>query len=75
MWVFGGLILVGVLVLIGLVAWAIRASRHHAAASGRAGPPREPLRGSKWASGDGTGRLLDERFARGEMDHQRVHRA
>ena len=63
MWVFGGLMMIGVLVLIGLVAWAsvtatTRAHPSHAAA--------DPVT----ADSGGRGRnrqILDERYARGEM--------
>jgi len=62
MWVFGGLMMIGILALIGLVAWAIvtAATRAHSG----------PATGSATADAGGRGRtrqLLDERYARGEM--------
>jgi putative membrane protein len=63
MWGFGGLMLLGVLVLIGLAVWAVlitNRSRH------------VPAGASAPVSGDTGGRdrtrqVLDERYARGEM--------
>jgi len=63
MWVFGGVMMLGVLVLVGLLAWAIvtattRAQPGHLAADLSA------------ASASGRGRtrqVLDERYARGEI--------
>ena len=59
MWVFGGLMMVGVLLLIGAVVWAIMAAttRGNAAATAPADPG-----GRAW-----TRQVLDERYARGEM--------
>ena len=63
MWVFGGLMMVGVLVLIGLIAWAI------VTATARAHPGHAAANPST-ADAGGRGRtrqVLDERYARGEM--------
>ena len=63
MWVFGGLIMVGVLVLIGLVAWAI------VTATTRTNPGH-PAANPFTADAGGPGRtrqILDERYAHGEM--------
>ena len=63
MWVFGGLIMVGVLVLIGLVAWAI------VTATTRTNPgqatPNSPTADA--GGRDRTRQVLDERYALGEM--------
>lgn len=63
MWVFGGVMMVGVVVLIGLVAWAIviATTRAH---------PGPPAAGPSTAEAGGRGRtrqVLDERYARGEI--------
>jgi putative membrane protein len=63
MWGFGGLMMLGALVLIGLGMWAIAATNrtHHLSAGA-----------GTWGSGtpdgrDQTRQVLDERYARGEM--------
>ena len=63
MWVFGGLMVVGFLVLIGLVAWA------GVTATTRAHPTRGPADAATADSGGGarTRQILDERYARGEL--------
>ena len=65
MWGFGGLMMLGVLVLIGLAASAVvtATNRAHHSAAGDGAP----------VSGDAGGRdrtrqVLDERYARGEMN-------
>ena len=63
MWVFGGLMMVGFLVLIGLVAWAV------VTATTRAHPSRaatEPVAAESGGSAR-TRQILDERYARGEL--------
>lgn len=62
MWVFGGLMMVGVLLLIGAVVWAIIAAttRGNAAPAAPAAPADPGGRAR-------TRQLLDERYARGEM--------
>ena len=70
MWVFGGLILVGVLVLIGLVAWAIvtATTRRRCRRGLRPHPGHATPSPSADAGGPGrTRQILDERYARGEM--------
>ncbi|HEY5879845.1 MAG TPA: SHOCT domain-containing protein [Nakamurella sp.] len=59
MWVFGGLMMVGVLLLIGAVVWAIIA----ATTRGNAAPTAPTDTGGRAR----TRQLLDERYARGEM--------
>ena len=61
MWVFGGLMMVGVLVLIGLAVWAVV----HATTRG-AGARTAP-ENSATAGRERTRQVLDERYARGEM--------
>ena len=63
MWVFGGLIMVGVPLLIGLVAWAIVTATTW---------PNPGHATTNPATADASGRdrtrqVLDERYARGEM--------
>ena len=59
MWVFGGLMMVGVLLVIGMVVWAIMT----ATTRGNAAPtaPADPGGRAR------TRQVLDERYARGEM--------
>lgn len=64
MWVFGGLMILGVLVLIGLAVWAVvtvtnRANR------GATTPDTEAVDISGRAR---TRQMLDERYARGELN-------
>ncbi|HEY5878822.1 MAG TPA: hypothetical protein VIU11_07920 [Nakamurella sp.] len=63
MWVFGGLIMVGVPLLIGLVAWAI------VTATAWPNPGHATTNPSTADAGgrDRTRHVLDERYARGEM--------
>lgn len=61
MWVFGGLMMIGVVVLIGLAVWAVV----HATTRGtgvRTAPESSPTGGR-----ERTRQVLDERYARGEM--------
>jgi putative membrane protein len=67
MWVFGGLLMLGFLVLIGVAVWAVVTAqrRSHAAASA---PDGDAL-----ATGGGRARvrqILDERYARGEINSE-----
>lgn len=65
MWVFGGLMMVGVLVLIGAVVWAVIASAN------RGNRGLTAAAASPEASGRGrTRQVLDERYARGEMNSE-----
>ena len=64
MWVFGGLMMVGVVVLIGLAVWAVV----HATSRGtgvRTAPESSPTGGR-----ERTRQVLDERYARGEMNSE-----
>lgn len=64
MWGFGGLMMLGVLVLIGLAVWAvITASRVHQSPAGAGAPVSNSNTGGR----DRTRQVLDERYARGEM--------
>ena len=60
MWVFGGLMMLGVLVLIGLAVWAVVAATNRGASAAATSPVdvggRTRIR-----------QVLDERYARGEM--------
>lgn len=63
MWVFGGLMMIGVLVLIGLLAWAI-------VVAARRTQPGQAAMEHVMAEAGARGRnrqILDERYARGEM--------
>jgi putative membrane protein len=62
MWVFGGLMMVGVLVLIGLAVWAVIAGTHRGPTAVEASPAD--------IGGRRTRQVLDERYARGEMDSE-----
>jgi putative membrane protein len=73
MWVFGGLMILGVLALIGLAAWAVvtvtnRANRGATTPDGSTIDPGGRAR---------TKQVLDERYARGELNAdeytQRLH--
>ena len=64
MWVFGGLMMVGVVVLVGLAVWAVV----HATSRGtgvRTAPESSPTGGR-----ERTRQVLDERYARGEIDSE-----
>jgi len=64
MWVFGGLMMVGVVVLIGLAVWAVV----HATSRGtgvQTAPESSPTGGR-----ERTRQVLDERYARGEMNSE-----
>lgn len=63
-WVYGGLMMTGVLLLIGAVVWAATAltARDH---QGPTGPWPAETGGRA-----GTRQLLDERYARGEMNSE-----
>lgn len=72
MWGFGGLMMLGMLVLIGLAVWAVLivSNRPHRAPEGA---PKSGETGGR----DRTRQVLDERYARGEMNTddytQRLH--
>ena len=61
MWVFGGLMRVGVLLLIGLVVWAVIQATTRG--TGVRTAPENPAAGGR----ERTRQVLDERYARGEM--------
>jgi putative membrane protein len=63
MWVFGGLMMVGVLVLIGLAVWAVIAATHR----GPTAVATSPVEAGGRAR---TRQVLDERYARGEMNSE-----
>ena len=52
MWIFGGLMMVGVLVLVGLAVWAVIAATNR----GNRGPPLWTPRRLTWADAAGPGR-------------------
>lgn len=61
MWVFGGLMMVGVLLLIGVVVWAV------IQATTRGTSDRTAPESSATGGRERTRQVLDERYARGEM--------
>jgi putative membrane protein len=61
MWVFGGLIIVGVLLLAGLLVWAVVTATTRGAGA-RTTPGISPTDGR-----ERTRQVLDERYASGEM--------
>ena len=63
MWVFGGLMMLGVLVLIGLAVWAVIAATHRGASTAVTSPAEAGGRTR-------TRQVLDERYARGEMNSE-----
>lgn len=65
MWVFGGLMMVGLLVLIGAVVWAVIAANNRAN-RGLTAPATAPEAGGRGR----TRQVLDERYARGEMSSE-----
>ena len=64
MWVFGVLTMVAVLVLIGLVVWAV------IAVTNRQGPGAAEASPVETGGRTRTRQVLDERYARGEMDSE-----
>lgn len=64
MWVFGGLMILGVLVLIGLAVWAVVTVTNRAN-HGATTPDTEAVVTSGRAR---TRQVLDERYARGELN-------
>jgi len=63
MWIFGGLMMLGVLVLIGLAVWAIIAGTNREARTAATSPVDVSGRAR-------TRQVLDERYARGEIDSE-----
>jgi len=63
MWVFGGLMMVGVLVLIGLAVWAVIA----ATSRGNRSQATADTSSAEMSGRARTRQVLDERYARGEM--------
>ena len=61
MWVFGGLMMIGVVVLIGLAVWAVVTATTRGTGA-RTAPESSPTGGRAR-----TRQVLDERYARGEM--------
>ncbi len=66
MWVFGGLMMVGVLVLIGLAVWAVIAATNR----GNRGPAIADTPSAETSGRARTRQVLDERYARGEMNSE-----
>ena len=66
MWVFGGLMMVGVLVLIGLAVWAVIAATNR----GNRGPGTADTPSAEMSGRARTRQVLDERYARGEMNSE-----
>ena len=64
MWVFGVLTMVAVLVLIGLVVWAV------IAVTNRRGPAAAEASPVETGGRTRTRQVLDARYARGEMDSE-----
>ena len=62
MWIFGGLMMVGVVVVIGVLVWAIIAATNR----GKPGPTAPADDGGR----SRTRQLLDEGYARGEMNSE-----
>ncbi len=65
MWVFGGLMIVGVLILGGAAVWAVIAATHRGS-RGFTAPAASPETGGRGR----TRQVLDERYARGEMNSE-----
>ena len=63
MWIFGGLMMVGVLVLVGLAVWAVIAATNR----GNRGPTTVDTSPADVGGRSRTRQVLDERYARGEM--------
>ena len=63
MWVFGGLMMVGVLVLVGLAVWAVIAATNRGASTAATAPVDVSGRAR-------TRQVLDELYARGEIDSE-----
>lgn len=61
MWVFGGLLMIGVMALIGLAVWAVVQATTRGTGV-RTAPESSPTGGR-----ERTRQVLDERYARGEM--------
>lgn len=70
MWAFGGVTVLGVLVLIVVAVWAmITVTKHRAQVGG------EPITGLDSAGGARTRQILDERYAPRRAEHRGLHRA
>jgi len=63
MWVFGGLMMLGVLVLIGVAVWAVVAATNRGGSAAATSPVDVGGRAR-------TRQVLDERYARGEIDSE-----
>ena len=63
MWVFGGLMMLGVLVLIGVAVWAVIAATNRGASTAAPAPVDVGGRSR-------TRQVLDERYSRGEMNSE-----
>ena len=66
MWVFGGLMMVAVVVLIGAVVWAVIAATNR----GNRGPTAGGASPAEVGGRTRTRQVLDERYARGEMNSE-----
>ncbi len=66
MWVFGGLMMLGVLVLIGLAVWAVVTATNR----GNRGPITADTLSADVGGRARTRQVLDERYARGEMNSE-----
>jgi putative membrane protein len=66
MWVFGGLMTVAVVVLIGAVGWAVIAATNR----GNRGPTAAGASPAEDGGRTRTRQVLDERYARGEMNSE-----
>ena len=64
MWVFGCLIMVGVLALIGLAVWAVIAATRRRSTTATATTPADV------GGRERTRQVLEERYARGEMNSE-----
>lgn len=65
MWAFGGLMMLGMIVVIGVVVWAVVTLRH------RSHPADIAIDGVPGAAGRARVRqLLDERYARGDISSE-----
>jgi putative membrane protein len=63
-WAFGGLMMIGVLVLVGLAAWAVIAATRRESTTAAVSTPADV------GGRQRTRQILDERYARGEMNSE-----